>query len=421
MRFGLNHTPRHGWFHAWQDLDLADVADDMSAIASLGVDHVRIFPLWPLIHPNRGLIRERGLADVVDVARVAHEHGLDVVVDALQGHLSSFDFLPAWLGTWHRRNMFTDPEVVSSTAEYVRRLTAAVAREPNLMGITLGNEINQFAAAPHPDPHPVDAAGGTAWLETMLGAARAETDALVTHSMYDAGWYDSTQPFGPAHAAELGDATITHSWVFNGAAQLAGGLAEESVSHAEYLTRLAQAWHPPGSARPIWLQEAGAPTTVMDPAEAPEFIRRSMRRVAQVPHLLGITWWCSHDVSRDLLDFPEVEHDLGLIDVSGRIKPTGEAFAETVAELRAEPPAATAAQAPAVIIDDLGRDPRDELGPGGAVHRAWLDARDGHAGTALTLRSQSQDQDPTRDLTRGSLSAHHLSDLPTPAPTPQRS
>ena len=98
-RFGVNYTPRIGWFHAWHDLDLDAIGEDLRAISDLGLDHVRIFPLWPLLQPNRTLIRPRALEDVRAVVDVAGTVGLDVVVDVVQGHLSSFDFVPAWLSS----------------------------------------------------------------------------------------------------------------------------------------------------------------------------------------------------------------------------------------------------------------------------------------------------------------------------------
>ncbi|MEK6311175.1 MAG: glycosyl hydrolase, partial [Curtobacterium sp.] len=119
MRFGVNYTPAVGWFHSWLDFSPSDTARDLEAIASLGADHVRIFPLWPVVQPNRTLIRASALRDVATVVDLAGSFGLDVNVDALQGHLSSFDFVPSWLDSWHRRNMFTDPDVVASTAAYV--------------------------------------------------------------------------------------------------------------------------------------------------------------------------------------------------------------------------------------------------------------------------------------------------------------
>lgn len=387
MRFGVNYTPSHGWFHSWLDFSPGDTRRDLTAIASLGADHIRLLPLWPLIQPNRGLIRQRALDDVATVVDIAGDLGLDVNVDALQGHLSSFDFVPSWLESWHRRNMFTDPSVVGSLGEYVKRLVGAVADRPNLLGVTLGNEVNQFAAAPHPAPHPVTPAGASEWLRRLTTAARSEAPpgALVTHAMYDAAWYDDTQPFEPRHAAEHGDATIVHSWVFNGAAQAYGGLSRGSTRHAEYLCRLAAAWHTePG--RPVWLQEVGAPTNVVD--DGPRFLEETLRRVAAIDGLYGVTWWCSHDVDRSLLDFPSLEYDLGLFTSDGRIKPTGRRYAEMIADLGADPvPAADTGLT--LPLDDTVYGYRAACGPKGEFYRAWLDAAGDGPGPRITLASHS--------------------------------
>jgi len=369
MRFGVNYTPSAGWFHSWLDFRADAARRDFEGIAALGVDHVRVFPLWGVVQPNRGLIRRAALDDIGTLIDVAAEFELDVNVDAIQGHLSSFDFLPAWLVTWHRRNMFTDPEVVEGEEQYVRALGQLLASRPNVLGLTLGNETNQFAAAPHPDPHPVTVSQAHAWLERLTAAARESAPGLVTHSMYDAAWYDDTQPFEPAHAAEHGDATVVHSWVFNGAAQRYGALAPGSVRHAEYLLQLAAAWNPQAT-RPVWLQEVGAPTNVVPAAEAPDFLEATVRAASAVQNLWGITWWCSHDVSRELADFPELEYDLGLIANDGAVKQTGRRFAELVAELRR-----TAAAAPtptAIVLDDAAPGYRARCAPGGEFFERWL-------------------------------------------------
>ncbi|GAA3339551.1 cellulase family glycosylhydrolase [Curtobacterium pusillum] len=409
MRFGVNHTPSVGWFHSWLDFSASDTARDMEAIASLGADHVRIFPLWPVVQPNRTLIRKQALADVATVVDIAGSFGLDVNVDALQGHLSSFDFVPSWLDSWHRRNMFTDPDVVASTAAYVEALAAAVADRPNLLGITIGNEVNQFAHAPHPSPHDITAEQGHAWAAAMVAAARrglssggsgavglearhasappvagsagSRPEPLVTVAQYDAAWYDDAQPFGPEHAADHGDATVTHSWVFNGSATLHGALGPGSVRHGEYLLQLAAAWNR-DPARPNWLQEVGAPTNVVDPADAASFTEQTIRHVLDAQNVLGVTWWCSHDVSRSLADFPELEYDLGLFTNDGRLKPAGEAFAALAREHGSRAGAGTAATpAPTttgLVLDDVLADGttryglRADCAPGGRFAAAWL-------------------------------------------------
>jgi|GEM_PF-72925 len=432
MRFGVNYTPSVGWFHSWLDFSCSETARDLEAIASLGADHVRIFPLWPVVQPNRTLIRASALEDVARVVDIAASFGLDVNVDALQGHLSSFDFLPSWLDSWHRRNMFTDPDVVDSTAAYVHALAAAVGDRPNLLGITIGNEVNQFAHAPHPSPHDITAAEGHAWAARMVAAARSglssgasgasslssgaaglearhPSDAsrasgsgsapapLVTVAQYDAAWYDDAQPFGPEHAADHGDATVTHSWVFNGSAAVHGALGAGSVRHGEYLLQLAAAWNR-DAARPNWLQEVGAPTNVVDVAEAGSFTEQTIRHALDVQHLLGVTWWCSHDVSRSLADFPELEYDLGLLTNDGRVKPTGERFREVAtASGDTRRPASTGSELGLVLDDvDAAGAPlpmtRADSAPGGRFAAAWLALAEEHGrGPQVVLRSRLGD------------------------------
>ena len=94
MKFGVNYTPRQGWGHSWLDFDSEAVRDDFHAIRAIGADHVRIFPLWPLLQPNRSLIRPKAIEDVATVVEIAGECGLQVTVDVLQGPLSS----PAFMG-----------------------------------------------------------------------------------------------------------------------------------------------------------------------------------------------------------------------------------------------------------------------------------------------------------------------------------
>ncbi|MEE1617326.1 glycoside hydrolase 5 family protein [Brachybacterium sp. J153] len=373
-RFGVNYTPRRGWFHAWLDLEPQEIVEDLAAIASLGADHVRIFPLWPLLQPNRTLIRRRALEDVRTVVDLAAQVGLDVVVDALQGHLSSFDFVPSWLTSWHRRNMFTDSEVVSSTADLVRALGAELAGAPNLIGLSVGNEVNQFSASNHPDPDPLSVEQAAQWTATMLGAARESLpEGLHSVANYDAAWFLDDHSFTPDQSGTLGDATVVHSWIFDGTGQRYGGRSYETAHRGEYYLELARGFSPVPE-RPLWLQEVGAPRNVLEEADVPWFVTETIVHALDVPQLWGVTWWCSHDVSADLADFPPLEHTLGLFDAQGRLKPAGEAFRDVVAHGHE-----TAAPAPRGRAIDwpVGPEPllrRGAAAPGGAVFEAWMEA-----------------------------------------------
>jgi hypothetical protein len=281
--------------------------------------------------------------------------------------------------------------------------------------------VNQFAHAPHPAPHDTTAEQGHAWAAAMVAAARrglgdrleARRDSapspasgtasrpgpLVTVAQYDAAWYDDAQPFGPEHAADHGDATVTHSWVFNGSAALHGALGPGSVRHGEYLLQLAAAWNR-DPARPNWLQEVGAPTNVVDPADAASFTEQTIRHVLDAQHVLGVTWWCSHDVSRSLADFPELEYDLGLFTNDGRLKPAGEAFAALARSARDGTATPVAPPSTALVLDDVRPDGaprhgvRADSAPGGRFAAAWLalaESAPDRRGPQVVLRSRVGD------------------------------
>lgn len=334
MKVGVNYTPRQGWFHSWLDFDAGSIRADLTAIAELGLDHVRIFPLWPVLQPDRAVIRRRALDDVATVVEIAGSVGLDVHIDALNGHLSSFDFLPAWVTTWHQRNLFADPEARSAEVELVRALADRLRDLPAARGLGLGNEFSQFAAPRHPHAARVDPGQVDTWLRELLGAAEDAWPAGEhTHSYDDDLWFVDAHPFLPRHAVDHGASTTVHSWMFGKDWGRDAGDVDAYAWFARYLLELASGWSAqPG--RALWLQEIGAPSSHVPPDEASRFLRDSLLRCVDMPGLQAMTWWCSHDVSRSLPDFPELEYTLGLFDSDGALKPAGEELREILPDLR---------------------------------------------------------------------------------------
>ncbi|MBW5483755.1 glycoside hydrolase 5 family protein [Streptomyces bambusae] len=410
LRFGANYTPTRGWFHHWLDFDLAEVRADLDSIAGLGLDHVRVFPLWPLFQPNRALVRPRAVEQLVALADAAGERGLDVAVDGLQRHLSSFDFLPAWTRTWHRRSLFADPAVLAGQEEYLRTLAGALADRPNFLGMTVGNEVNQFSDGPHPDPDRVTPEQAAAWLERMLAACEAGAPGRFhVHAEDDAVWYRDGHPFTGAQAARLGAATAVDAWVFNGTAQRYGPTGAATEHHAAYLVELAKAYAD-GPGRPVWLQEVGAPAPLIAPDGAARFTEATLVNVLDCPDVWGVTWWCSHDVSRELADFPELEYGLGLLTNERRVKPAGQVVARIAAACRDRERAAgrrpPEVRATALVADVGGARTaprRSVCAPGGAVFEAWARLTAEGVRPAVVLSDRAAD--------RGHLTARGITEL----------
>jgi hypothetical protein len=366
MRFGANYTPRRGWFHHWLDFDIDEQREDFEALAGLGLDHVRVFCLWPVFQPQRGMIRQRALDDLARMVEVAGETGLDVTVDVLQGHLSSFDFYPAWTSTHHHRNVFTDLDVIEAQAELVAAVATRLTDVPGYLGLGLANEPNNLLTR-----DPAGEADIDAWVGRLLAAAdQADPRHPSDHSAYDAVWYDDDHPFTPRQLTTMGARTVIHPWVFSGGIGATyGGLSTEATHVAEYVVELARAWAP-DPRRPIWVQEIGAPVGSVAPGDAPEFAERTLRAIARCEGVWGVTWWCSHDVGQQLKDFPELEYSLGLCDNAGHAKPVGERIRDVVADLRATPP--VVATRPTGLVLDVTDQPRRASGPGGALFKAWM-------------------------------------------------
>ncbi|MET0871794.1 MAG: glycosyl hydrolase [Paeniglutamicibacter terrestris] len=392
LRFGVNYTPTRGWFHHWLDFDIDQVSRDLDSIAELGADHIRAFALWPVFQPNRSLIRPQALADLAAVVDAAAERGLDVSVDGLQGHLSSFDYVPAWAQTWHQQNLFTSELVIEGQSAYLEAIAATLAGRPNFLGMSIGNEFSQFASPLHPNRSELTVAQADTWISTMLAACAAGAPGLEHHhSEYDMCWFGGEHSFTPALAARRGHSTTIHSWIFNGTSKLYGGMSEQSLRLAEYLIELGRGWSTDPN-RPIWLQEIGAPAPHVSAEDAPAFLEGSLKYALDTENLWGVTWWSSHDVDTALADFPSLEYSLGLIGNDRTVKPQGHAFAKVAAEVRTAPAPARRSTALVLEVGDETLAPgRATCEPGGAFFEAWMSLAMDGARPSVILASQAGD------------------------------
>ncbi|KAA8815747.1 glycosyl hydrolase [Bifidobacterium callitrichos] len=375
MRFGVNYTPSGEWFYAWLNPKWDAVERDMRQIADLGADHVRIFPLWTLLQPNRTWINPKALDDLHRMVEIGGDAGLDVYVDVVQGHLSSFDFVPSWLVSWHETSMFADDKAIEAQCRLVEAIYERLSDVKAFAGLTLGNECNQFTDATHPRRMHATADETGAWLDRLIGSVgeRAHRDGrVILHSENDAVWYADGHAFRPSYASCKGDMTTVHSWVFNGTAQHYGPMSFASTHHAAYLTELSKAFATDAH-RPVWVQEIGAPGNVVASEDAPAFARESITAIEECPDVFGITWWCSHRIPKTFQDFPFFEHELGLFDVDGSLTDVGVAFRDAIADSRGRMAASPRTNAIAVPVDGAG-DPlvRAAFAPGGSVFDAWM-------------------------------------------------
>ncbi len=196
-------------------------------------------------------------------------------------------------------------------------------------------------------------------------------------------------------AARHGAVTAVHSWVFNGTAQRHGRESVPSEHHAAYLVELSKAWADDPH-RPVWLQEVGAPAPLVPPEHAAAFTAATVAGALDCPDLWGITWWCSHDVSRELADFPELEYGLGLLTNDRQPKDTARVLERAARAGTGAPERRTTAL---VVPSDPGS--RSLCAPGGPVFDAWfrLVADGVRPTTVLDTRAADRDHLAARGIT----------------------
>lgn len=330
-RFGVNYVPSKKWWYSWIDWDRASIKEDLQAISSLGMDHVRIHCLWPLFQPNPAYVSETALSRLDELLDLADGCGLDVEVTLLDGWLSGFAFFPAWRGS---KNIFTDSGVLKAEMFLFKKVAERIGNHPRFLGFDLGNEVNVLSYY----GNPITLTEGDTWLSEMMALCEAIAPGKFHVNGVDHGPWFSDNCFSRERLASTGSATSVHAWVeFTGALSRYKPDAVGCTRLTEYCIELAKAYGQPD--RLVWLQEFGASKQWM-PAEAiPSFAEASIRSALSCQNLWGITWWCSHDLDPLYTDFNILEYDLGLFDHRNRLKPVGQKVADIIAEAHKNPPA----------------------------------------------------------------------------------
>jgi endo-1,4-beta-mannosidase len=91
---GVNYWPRRKAMAWWHDFDRAEVAEEFTLIADLGLRAVRIFLLWDDFQPEPGTVSVEAVRHLVEVADVAADLGLALDVTFFTGHMSGTNWAP---------------------------------------------------------------------------------------------------------------------------------------------------------------------------------------------------------------------------------------------------------------------------------------------------------------------------------------
>jgi len=358
VRFGVNYVPSVTWWYLWSNWDFADVARDLADIAALGMDHIRIQLLWPEFQPNAQSTSTQNIERLVLLLDEAGKNGLDVEVTVLDGQLSGFLFVPAFLidnADGHIHNFITDPDLIATQRRLFAALAKRIAGHPNFLGFDISNEVYWLTQPLHV---PFTPAQGDHWMEALLDECERVAPGKFHVNGVDKWPYETDGPnqFTRSALTRAGSASAIHPWAgFGPVFKQFGPLATPATHYAEFYVQYIQAFSAHGD-RTIWIEEDGCSKQWVSEALIPRWAEASIRNAASCAHLFGITWWCSHDVSRRYTGFNSLEYDLGLYTNDRRLKPLGRTIRSLIREFDRTPPAILPRSTALVIDANMGSD-----------------------------------------------------------------
>ena len=330
MRFGANYIPSKNWLHSWIDWDEKSVEEDLLASEELGIDHIRAHVIWPYFQVDQYVVNKQAFKNLLSLRKVCEKVGMDFCLSVFTGWMSGLTFIPAWLQnvgkTKYCEGIFSNPEIIKGEKFFLKELANAVGDSPNFLGFDLGNELS--CVARYDTNLTVEQAD--AWSRQMLDYC----EELVPGKLHNNG--DDHQPwftkryFSRETLANTGSITPLHCYaLFTGALERFGRQAEESIYLAPFMKELAQAYSNDPVNRKYWVQEFGTVATDLN-QEVFDFMRKSIDAMFTENNLWGITWWCTHNISKEHTCFSDKEYVLGLLDTNNKITESGKMFAEMV-------------------------------------------------------------------------------------------
>lgn len=328
IRFGVNYIPSKNWLHNWINWDAASVEDDLIALKSIGVDHIRANLLWPYFQLDPNIMCPAAMDSLKSFVSICEKTDMDFFLGLFTGYMSGTYFLPHWHHTITKefgKGVFDNPQMIEAEEFYIRQIAPLVADSPSFMGFDLGNELSCILCR----NREVGNDKTDAWQKKMIELCEELAPGKLHNNGVDHMPWFTDEFFSRDALANEGGITPVHTYArFTGALERFGRQATESIHLAPFMIEMARAFCR-DTDRKYWVQEFGSVTVDFDD-EVEEFISKSFEAMTTSENLWGITWWCSHNIPMDYKAYHDIEYNLGLFDPDNKLTRAGELFKKTV-------------------------------------------------------------------------------------------
>lgn len=351
---GANYWASHAGIHMWRDWRPEVIDADFARLSALGIDVLRVFPLWPDFQPIHSLRKWRGLfaehrhgeiplggdgSDVGDdgvslemlrrfgaLSDLAHKHGISLIVGLITGWMSGRFFVPPAL---ENLNPITDAASIQWQVRFIHAFVGRHRDHPAIRAWDLGNECNCLGSATREQ--------AWLWTATIANAIRAADAARPVISGMHSLKVDPAGPWSVRDQGELTDILTTHPYaLFTPHCDREPPDTMRPLLHAAAETCL----YTDISGKPAIVEEFGTLGPMICGDDAAAAMTRVRIFDAWAHDARAALWWCAHDQTHldyAPYDWLPLERELGLLREDGSSKPVALAFKETRAAIDSLP------------------------------------------------------------------------------------
>ncbi|MBR6764140.1 MAG: cellulase family glycosylhydrolase, partial [Clostridia bacterium] len=187
---GINYWGSGNAINMWEQFDAASIETDLKLLSSVGITHLRVFPLWPIFQPLHAVygpnhvyeyafgesplpdtpagkagVSEEACQHFQTFCQLAEQYGMRLIVALITGHMSFRTYAPP---AFEGKALLSDPTVIKWQRRFVKYFVTRFKDESIIIGWDLGNEVINMPGLQglHPDAFSV-------WCGTIADAIRS--------------------------------------------------------------------------------------------------------------------------------------------------------------------------------------------------------------------------------------------------------
>lgn len=334
---GVNYIGSDNWMINLPNWTLERIESDMAALESVGVNHIRFFPMWQLTQPDIDKLDEKVMKKLDVLVEYAGRHHITMQLAPITGFMSGAAFLP----TWAVGDIFRDQKMIDGQKFLCTAIAKRYRNNPTILGYDFGNELNVLIdRIGEKVGKPFVASETLNWMKQIyMSFKNTSPNQLITNGI-GTGY---NRKFDIRNMDPNLDYFAPHSYpYFHGTINLDPWFGQRTTYSSNFIAAWCEML-----GKPVVIQEIGCSESWVPAAKLGAYIRLNYLS-NWADGAAGFLWWGSHNIdttyrvkSKDMNltlsspsfaegKFDPLEYNLGLFDTNNQPKEYAESFLQCV-------------------------------------------------------------------------------------------